>query len=104
MLINRIFAVACLAAALGGCAAIEAPPEGRLAAACQAYADTLSALADVRGEMTAAQVAIVNDARGVAGPICARGSEYGDAQIPERVAIVADAVADMTKVEGEVDE
>ena len=93
-----------LAVALGGCVLFDAPSEGRLAAACQAYADTLSALAEIKPQLSDSQIAIINDARSVATPICERGPDYGDAAAAGKVAVVSRAVSDMTTVESEVNQ
>ena len=93
-----IIAVALL---LTGCAGFaDASPDARLAAACQAYAGTLTALATLKPQMTAGQITAVDRAVAVAGPVCRQGDTITD--VPSALVVVAGALGNLATVEGAV--
>jgi len=90
-----------LACAVAGCSAIDdVPADARLAAACRAYAATLTTLATVKPEMSSGQIAVVDSAVAVAGPLCRNGEFV--ASTASALATVTGAVRDLATVEQEV--
>jgi len=75
---HKFIAMAVAGLVLAGCAALPTY-DAKLAASCQAYANTLYSLAALKDEMTEQQITTVNNARTVINPICISG-EYRDPQ------------------------
>lgn len=66
-----------LAVFLAACAPKGAPQSYEIVKACEAYEQTLRSLAIRRGDLSDQQVALVNDARALANPICYSDSPVG---------------------------
>lgn len=69
--------------------------------ACQSYASALRALVPFKSKMKAAQVAIVNEVKSVAEPICS-GELGSDPKSLAGLAALRDALAKLAVVQGEV--
>lgn len=80
---------------LAGCASLPTY-DAKLAASCQAYANTLYSLAALKDEMTQQQITTVNNARTVLNPICISG-DYRDAQ--SALALVEQYLAELNGIE-----
>lgn len=77
----RISFIGMVLSLLVGCASV--PPDAQLAASCQAYATTLSSLAELRmeGSLSSGQIESVNSAVAIVGPICKSPAEAGRADL-----------------------
>jgi len=80
---------------LVGCASLPTY-DAKLAASCQAYANTLYSLAALKDEMTEQQITTVNNARTVINPICISG-DYRSAQ--SALALVEQYLAQLNGIE-----
>jgi len=80
---------------MAGCASLPTY-DAKLAASCQAYANTLYSLAAIKDEMTAQQITTVNNARMVLNPICISG-DYQSAE--SALSLVEQYLAELNGIE-----
>lgn len=91
----RMLTMALVGLVMVGCATLPTY-DAKLAASCQAYANTLYSLAALKDEMSEAQITTVNNARTVINPICISG-DYQSAQ--SALALLEQYLAELNGIE-----